>query len=145
MTTAQTAIVATVLFALYLGTAKSEIAPTVPCPTHLESLVYEPIARQTSIQGDVVLEIEINDAGAVSRHRLISGHPLLAKEAEKNISSWRFRAGTAATFRVTYEFRLVKPVSDKNPIPIISYDLPYKIRVTSRLPPVDHGPGDSLP
>jgi hypothetical protein len=82
------------------------------------------------------LQVDIDDAGNVSEERVISGHPLLLKEAEKNIKLWRFKPGHAISFSVTYEFRLVEPRSDKDPIPAISYDLPYSIRVTSNLPAV---------
>jgi len=124
--------VAILLF--FLGSTNSQSEPDVPCAIHVESLVYEPFARKTGIAGDVKLQVDIDQAGNVSEEHVISGHLLLLKEAEKNIKLWRFKPGHAISFGVTYEFRLVEPRTDKDPFPTISYDLPFKIRVTSKLP-----------
>jgi hypothetical protein len=108
----------------------------LPCVTHVESLVYEPFARMTAIAGDVKLQVDVDELGNVSAEHVVSGHPLLLQEAEKNIKLWRFKPGHTATLSVTYEFRLVEPRTDKDPYPTISYDLPFRVRVTSKLPPV---------
>ncbi|HEY6181806.1 MAG TPA: energy transducer TonB [Terriglobales bacterium] len=124
------------VFLFFVGSKYSQSEPDVPCATHVESLSYEPIARKTSIAGDAKLRVEVNEAGNVAEERPISGHPLLLKEAEKNIKLWKFKPGHAISFNVTYEFRLVEPRIDKDPPSTISYDLPFTVRVTSNLPPV---------
>jgi hypothetical protein len=121
---------------LYFPAQTRPQEPDIPCATHVESLVYVPLARATAIGGDVKLQVDVDELGNVSDERAISGHPLLLQEAEKNIKLWRFKPGHAATFSVTYEFRLVEPRTEKDPFPTISYDLPFRVRVTSKLPPV---------
>jgi protein TonB len=62
-------------------------APQVPPNTTQTLLVnrvapiYPPLARQTRIQGTVVLDVIINKAGEVTKLNLISGHPMLAPAA----------------------------------------------------------------
>jgi len=130
---------------LVCGAKPQADTTAVPCVRHVESLVYEPIARLTGIKGDVVLQIQIDQAGDVGQMQLISGHPLLAKQAENNLKSWQFISGAATTLTVKYEFRFAGAPADREPISIVSFDLPYRVRVTSRPPRIDHGPGDSLP
>lgn len=145
MTRAITTAATIAIFLFFLGSTNPQSDPDIPCAIHIESLVYEPFARQTGIAGDVKLQIDIDDAGNVSDARVIIGHPLLLKEAEKNIRLWRFKSGHGTTFSVTYEFRLVDAGTVGGPFPTISYDLPTKIRVTSTLPPLDHPHGEPLP
>lgn len=145
MTRAMTTAATVAVFLFFLGSTHPQPERDIPCAIHIESLVYEPFARQTGIAGDVKLQIDIDDVGNVSDERVIIGHPLLLKEAEKNIKLWRFKPGHPATFSMTYEFRLVDPGSDKGPFPTISYDLPSKVRVISSLPSVDHPHGEPLP
>ena len=136
MTRAATTSAALAVLLFFLGSTIPQSEPNVPCPIHVESLVYESFARKTGIAGDVKLQVDVGEAGTVVEERVISGHPLLLKEAEKNIKLWRFKAGHPTSFSVTYEFRLVEPRIDKDPFPEISYDLPFRVRVTSRLPAV---------
>jgi TonB family protein len=107
--------------------------------------LYEPIARSAGIKGDVVLQFQIDQAGNVGQIQLISGHPLLAKQAETNLKLWQFTSSTARTLTVKYEFRFAGAPADQQPISTVSFDLPYRVRVTSRPPRIDHGPSDSLP
>jgi len=53
--------------------------------------VYPPLARNTRIQGPVVLEALINKAGAIQNLHLISGHPMLVPAAIEAVSQWRYR------------------------------------------------------
>jgi TonB family protein len=52
--------------------------------------VYPPLARQARIQGMVILQIVINQMGAVRDTRLVSGHPMLARAAEEAVKKWRY-------------------------------------------------------
>src|SRR5438445_12372647 len=131
--------IAAILFLFFLSTIPGlRTAPNHLCISHVESLSYDSFARQACIQGDVVVQITVNEEGTVAQEMLISGHPLLAKEVEKNVILWRFRQGMAETIRVTYEFRLEEPATYKEPISIMTFDLPYKVRVTSKRFPHDH-------
>ena len=52
---------------------------------------YPPLARQTRIQGTVVLVAVISKAGTIDNLRLVSGHPMLVGAALDAVSQWRYR------------------------------------------------------
>jgi len=52
---------------------------------------YPPLARQARIQGQVVLQAEINKEGAIQNLQLISGHPMLAPAAIEAVKQWRYK------------------------------------------------------
>lgn len=51
---------------------------------------YPPDAREARIQGNVILQIEINEVGDPQSIRLISGHPMLVNAAIKAVSHWKY-------------------------------------------------------
>lgn len=55
------------------------------------SAVYPPLAQQTRISGDVLLEVAIAADGKTSVRRVISGHPLLVKAAVDAVNKWQFQ------------------------------------------------------
>src|SRR5262249_6800765 len=118
---------------------------TRPCVSHIESLPYGALARQAALQGDVVLEIEIDTDGNVRHVRVLSGHPLLAKDAEENMKLWRFQCGHASTLKMSYEFRLTGQNVKSKSAPAFTYESPDRVEITSSRPAPDHGEGDSLP
>lgn len=113
-----------------------EPATRQPVATHVESLGYPDLARQTAIQGFVEIEIVIGNDGGISSARAISGHPLLKQAAEKNIKTWRFGPSSAGDRRltVTYEFRLEPPKTYYRPESQNAFELPTRVTVTSNLP-----------
>lgn len=52
---------------------------------------YPPLARQARIQGTVILDIIINQAGDVKDLKLVSGHPMLAPAAIEAVKQWKYR------------------------------------------------------
>ena len=52
---------------------------------------YPPLAKQARIQGDVILQAEINKEGDVVNLELISGHPMLAPAAIDAVKQWKYR------------------------------------------------------
>jgi protein TonB len=52
---------------------------------------YSVLAKQTGIQGEVVLHTIIDREGRVARLEVISGHPLLVKAAVDAVLTWRYR------------------------------------------------------
>ncbi|MBI4850269.1 MAG: energy transducer TonB [Acidobacteria bacterium] len=52
--------------------------------------VYPAEAKEQKIEGDVVIEITINEEGKVSSAKTISGHELLSKSAEEAAKNWTF-------------------------------------------------------
>lgn len=52
---------------------------------------YPPLAEAGRIQGNVILEITIDESGRSSARRLVAGHPLLIAAAVASVSDWRYR------------------------------------------------------
>ena len=53
--------------------------------------VYPPLARQSRIQGNVVLKAVINQIGDVVSLQLVSGHPMLAPAAIEAVKQWKYK------------------------------------------------------
>jgi TonB family protein len=73
---------------------------------------YPEEARQRHIRGAVVLEVHINQDGAVKEVKVMSGNSLLAQAATDAVQQWRFKALTKngrpveMQTRITLNFRL---------------------------------------
>lgn len=52
---------------------------------------YPILAKQTRVQGDVLLDCVIDEQGNVTQMRLISGHPLLVQSAIDAVRQWKYR------------------------------------------------------
>lgn len=52
---------------------------------------YPPLAEQTRISGVVILQISIDETGAASVQRFITGHPLLAQAAIDAVRQWKYQ------------------------------------------------------
>ena len=52
---------------------------------------YPEEARRQNIQGAVVIEVHIDQAGVVQEVKLISGPDILAKAATDAVKQWRYR------------------------------------------------------
>jgi TonB family protein len=52
---------------------------------------YPPLARQARIQGEVLLQAEVNTDGTVQNVKLISGNPMLAPAAIEAVKQWLFK------------------------------------------------------
>jgi len=51
---------------------------------------YPQLAEQARIQGNVILEIRIDESGSATDIRLISGHPMLAPAAIEAVKHWKY-------------------------------------------------------
>jgi protein TonB len=58
---------------------------------HQVNPVYPPLAKQTHVQGIVVLEAIISEEGAIESLRVVSGHPLLTQATLDAVKQWRYR------------------------------------------------------
>jgi TonB family protein len=73
---------------------------------------YPQEAREKRIEGTVVLQVQISEAGDVKEARLISGHPLLAPAAIEAVKQWKYKPyllngePVQVETRVTVDFRL---------------------------------------
>ena len=52
---------------------------------------YPQTAHAGRIQGHIILEVTINDSGAASVRRLVTGHPMLAPAAIDSVNQWKYR------------------------------------------------------
>jgi protein TonB len=86
--------------------AEAPAAPAVPAPAArrirqteiLPAMIlsqpqpaYPVLAKQTGIQGEVVLHAIIDREGRVAQVEVVSGHPLLVKAAMDAVLTWRYR------------------------------------------------------
>jgi TonB family protein len=53
--------------------------------------VYPPLAKQSKVQGDVVLEVNITKEGKVENLTVVSGHPLLTAAAIDAVRQWEYK------------------------------------------------------
>ena len=105
--------------------------PEEICVVHLESPLYDPLARQTRAQGDVPVQVRIDESGRVASAHATTGHPLLVRVAENNIKTWAFNRGEGRTLEIVYQFRLEEPEVYYDPPSRITFDLPYQVRIVS--------------
>ncbi len=81
-------------------------------PLSLPRPAFPAAARAVAAAGDVAIQILIDGSGAVTSTRVLSGHPLLRKAAEKAAEKARFRSdGRTHLIVLTYRFF----VTDKPP------------------------------
>jgi periplasmic protein TonB len=52
---------------------------------------YPPVARQLKLTGTVEVEVAIDEQGAATGAKQLSGNPLLAKAAVEAVRKWRFK------------------------------------------------------
>jgi len=55
---------------------------------------YPPLAQQARIQGNVILEVWINEAGKTLNISLVGGHPMLASAAIEAVRKWKYQPFT---------------------------------------------------
>jgi TonB family protein len=100
---------------------------------HFESPLYDPVAQRARRQGDAVLKVQIAPDGSVRDAQGIQGDPLLVRNATNNIRTWKFNQGDERTFNITYEYRLLPPEIECGAETTVTFDLPSRLRVASRL------------
>ncbi|HZR56949.1 MAG TPA: energy transducer TonB [Terriglobales bacterium] len=88
-----------------IGSAPPLVMPHSPVPAHHPPMshmmegnlvhrvepVYPALARQTRIQGAVLLRAMISKNGEIENLQLLSGHPMLAPAAIEAVRQWRYR------------------------------------------------------
>jgi TonB family protein len=55
---------------------------------------YPPMARQLHVEGEVMLEVNVDPSGAVSNVKALSGPPLLRTAAIDCVKRWKYQAAT---------------------------------------------------
>ena len=73
---------------------------------------YPPVARAAHIEGKVVVKAIVGTDGSVVQAQIISGHPMLSREALLSVSKWRYQpvlhdgSPVEVATTVTVEFKL---------------------------------------
>lgn len=73
---------------------------------------YPPVARAAHIEGHVVIKAIVGTDGSVLQAQIISGHPMLSREALLSVSKWRYQplvhdgSPVEVVTTVTVEFKL---------------------------------------
>jgi TonB family protein len=62
----------------------------IPSPSRLDVARYPPEAAAAGIQGNVLAEIVVNEAGLVSEARVVRSVPMLDEAALQAVQNWRF-------------------------------------------------------
>ena len=74
---------------------------------------YPPAARAAHIEGHVLIKAIIGTDGSVVQAQIVSGHPMLSREALLSVSKWRYQPGlrdgspVEVATTVTVEFKLL--------------------------------------
>jgi hypothetical protein len=106
------------------------------CVVHVESPIYNSVARQARLEGEIEVQLRVAPNGRVVSATATSGHSLLKQSAEANVREWIFNSGVERTLTVVYEFRLVEPERYHEPPTHVTFDLPYRVRVVSHFKPI---------
>ena len=104
-------------------------------PVHVESLEYPALGRSAHMQGDVTLAAWPDADGRVTGEpQVLSGNPVFAKVAARNLRNWRFQAGEPGEVKVSYHFRMDgEGMRGKAPT-TCQFDLPDSVTVITRPP-----------
>jgi TonB family protein len=86
-----------------------------PRPVHTVPPKYPPEAKAAKIEGDVVLNVEIDAEGKVTNLTVESGPEILAKAALDAVRQWEFTKPASApmNFDVTVHFELAKKAGEE--------------------------------
>ncbi len=99
---------------------------------HWNSIQYNVVARGARLQGDVKLQVSIDQDGKVSKVVVLqpsATHKLLQDEAVKNVTDWTFNPGEKRVFEIVYEFKLVMPEIYCISPTFVSVDFPTRVHV----------------
>ncbi len=120
---------------LALQVLGEEKAPVLPTVTSFVCPKYPDKAESLALQGMVRLQVT-TDGHAVSDVKLISGHPLLAPSAVKNVRSWAFADHAPTTFIVDY-FYVFQGRLKRDPVTKCDarLELPSRVTVSREMPP----------
>ena len=77
-----------------------------PRQTYSVNPAYPPLARETHIEGTVVVDAVIDEHGNVVQARVVSGHPLLMDAALKTVLLWKYEPTTLNGQPVSVELQV---------------------------------------
>lgn len=77
------------------GEMRISAGDAVKAATRKPKPEYSPMARQMRIEGDVEVEVHINNAGDVDHVKPLSGNPMLTGAVVRTVKDWKFSPFTA--------------------------------------------------
>ncbi len=96
---------------------------------------YPNVARLAQVSGDVHLMAKLKDDGRVETVDVLSGPPILASYARKNVLRWQFTCRPReGKIEVVYRYRLRRPKVYGQVVPSVSLESPTEVVITSNLP-----------
>jgi hypothetical protein len=118
-----------------VGVASAQvIAPLAEQPAVMKAVAPQfPIPNKSSYAvGSVIVEIQIDARGLVTKAKAVQGHPFLYSASEKAAQRWLFAPTSAESkvrmARLTFVFKMVEdPISEEDLSPI--FMPPYQIEV----------------
>ena len=130
--------------AVQSGGGPGAAADAPPAVVSAVAPFFPPVAFAARAMGTVVVEVKVDDAGAVTAAEVVSGHPLLRKASLDAARRWRFAAapgaGGARVARLTFLFDERKdkpePLSAYNDL--VTFVPPYAVEVRKATPVVDY-------
>jgi len=88
---------------------------------HRTPVLYPEAARQKGIQGTIILQVKIDNAGSVSDAQVLSGPDELRRAALQSVLSWHFGASAAGTLRqLSISFQSAGPAPPEPPVAVIT-------------------------
>jgi len=111
--------------------------------THFVAPQYPPLARQTTISGQVVLKATIDTLGKVIKLVADSSvHPLLTESATAAVKEWQFSpGGSTQVVTVVFIYGFSGKTRDTNPITVVRADfgaLAVRVYITTDSYPMSH-------
>jgi hypothetical protein len=115
-----------------VGSFAQTDATAMPTVTTFECPKYPSDAESMRLQGTVKLQVT-TDGHQVVAVKLLSGHPVLAKAADKNVRTWKFASSAPTTFSVTYVYA-DEGIYKRDPITkcAAKMELPAHVTVSTR-------------
>jgi TonB family protein len=96
------------IFSICAALSAAQIAETpqkLPVVKSGEMPFYPPLANAARIQGDVHLRVTTDGSGVASAVLEI-GQPMLAKAAQDNVRTWKFKPHDPTSFSTLFAYRL---------------------------------------
>jgi TonB family protein len=129
-----------------VATAQQTVQGDGPTIQHFVAPEYPAAAWLAKVEGNAIAEVTIKSDGSVDLVRVVSGPPIFQRSLEVALKKWTFRVPSAATIKITAEFKLDKNCSwtpstaagrdSRSRIETqVAADLPSKVKI-STCPPV---------
>jgi len=101
---------------------------------------YPNVARLAQISGDVHILATVTAQGRVTVADIMSGPPILASYAQKNLLTWEFTVQSQVEkLEIVYRYRLTEPKVYGQVVPSVTLVSPTEVSIVSNFPlPTGH-------